>query len=136
MPSFIAAAVDGEEEAARVSSSTRGSVGRGGVGESRGSDAAAATGVGRRTMAPCRGTPLRRAQGAGSLGGRDEERGRERERREEREEGRSGAAAACHLHEREKEEGAPFYMRGPWWSPVLPTPLHSPARKIHCPWAI
>ena len=56
-------------------------------GESRGSDAAAATGVGRRTMAPCRGMPLRRAQGAGSLGGRDEERGRERERGEEREEG-------------------------------------------------
>ena len=51
---------------------------------------------------------MRHAQGAGSLGGRDEERGRERERGEEREEGRSGVATACHLHEREKEEGAPF----------------------------
>jgi len=61
-------------------------------------------------MAPCRGTPLRRTQGAGSLGGRDEERGRERERGEEREEGRSGAAAACQSLEREKEKGAPFYM--------------------------
>jgi len=74
-------------------------------GESRGSDAAAATGVGRRTMAPCRGMPLRRAQVAGSLGSRDKERGRERERGEEREEGRRGTAAACHLlHEREEGE--------------------------------
>jgi len=51
---------------------------------------------------PCRGTPLRCAQGAGSLDGRDEERGRERERGEEREEGRSRAAAACHSLERER----------------------------------
>ena len=43
------------------------------------------------------------------------------------------AVVAYHLHEREKEEGPPFYMRGPWWSPGLPTPLHPPACKVHCP---
>ena len=80
-------------------------------GESRGSDAAVATGVGRRTMASCRGwgMPLRRAQGAGSLGGRDEERGRERERGEERERRGGGELLPPAIYyTREIEEGEDY----------------------------
>ena len=86
-PSFVAAAADGEEEAGRVSSTTRGPAGRGSAGGEQG----LGRGHGHRRWTAHHGAvpgdAAARAQGAGSLGGRDEERGRERERGEEREEG-------------------------------------------------
>jgi len=107
-PSFVAAAADGEEEAGRVSSTTRGPAGRGSAGGEQGLGRGRVHWRWTAHHGAVPGTPPRRAHGAGSLGGGDEERGRERERREEREreEGRSGAATACHLaiYTREKEE--------------------------------